>query len=88
MAGNASTEANAVFVGACLLTLLLVILCANVISSDPFAGEDLSTIDQTTQDGIETMRLAAESAETGQFDPEIAAATGITGLWHLLINIR
>ncbi|KAH7875127.1 uncharacterized protein C8R40DRAFT_1069625 [Lentinula edodes] len=62
--GTAVDEANAVFVGL-----------------DPFAGVDLSTVSSDTlvnitMDAINTMREAAESAETDDFDPQIDAATG------------
>lgn len=59
VAGNASAEANAVFV-------------------DPFANVDLATVDSQTLDNMQTMREAAESAETEGFDPAIAAASGAT----------
>ncbi|KII92159.1 hypothetical protein PLICRDRAFT_103415 [Plicaturopsis crispa FD-325 SS-3] len=49
---------------------------ANAVFVDPFQGQDLSTIDDTTAANIETMRQAAESAETDQFDPQIDAASG------------
>ncbi|KAJ3864393.1 hypothetical protein EV359DRAFT_81476 [Lentinula novae-zelandiae] len=46
------------------------------VGLDPFAGVDLSTISSDTLDAINTMREAAESAETDDFDPQIDAATG------------
>ncbi|KAJ3872713.1 MAG: hypothetical protein NXY57DRAFT_1019910 [Lentinula lateritia] len=49
---------------------------ANAVFVDPFAGVDLSTISSDTLDAINTMREAAESAETDDFDPQIDAATG------------
>ncbi|ORY33150.1 hypothetical protein BCR39DRAFT_586707 [Naematelia encephala] len=58
-AGDARTQANAVFV-------------------DPFAGCDLSTVDATSLSNIQTMREAAETAETARFDPAIDAASGDT----------
>lgn len=51
---------------------------------DPFDGVDLSTVDSTTLDAINTMREAAETAETAQFDPAIDAASGATGLSRYL----
>lgn len=57
VAGNAATEANAVFV-------------------DPFNGVDLATLDAQVAKDMETMRQAAEAAETDQFNPAIDAATG------------
>ncbi|KIK68861.1 hypothetical protein GYMLUDRAFT_152507, partial [Collybiopsis luxurians FD-317 M1] len=45
---------------------------ANAVFVDPFDGVDLAT------DAINTMREAAESAETDEFDPQIDAATGAT----------
>jgi len=49
---------------------------ANAVFVDPFANVDLSTVDDQTAADIETMRQAAESAETDQFDPAISAASG------------
>ncbi|KAJ4468290.1 hypothetical protein J3R30DRAFT_3715224 [Lentinula aciculospora] len=49
---------------------------ANAVFVDPFDGVDLSTISSDTLDAINTMREAAESAETDDFDPQIDAATG------------
>ena len=43
---------------------------------DPFKGQDLATVDATTLKNIETMRKAAESAETKNFNPAIKAASG------------
>ncbi|KAK0455407.1 uncharacterized protein EV420DRAFT_1272489, partial [Desarmillaria tabescens] len=57
VAGNASAEANAVFV-------------------DPFNNVDLATVDSQTLDDMQTMREAAESAETEDFNPAIDAASG------------
>lgn len=49
---------------------------ANAVFVDPFAGVDLATLDDSVADNIETMRQAAESAETDDFNPAIAAASG------------
>jgi len=49
---------------------------ANAVFVDPFAGQDLATVSAADLDAIQTMREAAESAETDDFDPQIAAATG------------
>jgi len=49
---------------------------ANAVFVDPFSGQDLATVSSTDLDAIQTMREAAESAETDDFDPQIAAATG------------
>ena len=46
---------------------------------DPFKNVDLTTIDSTTIDNLNTMREAAESAETDQFNSQIAAASGAAG---------
>lgn len=40
---------------------------------------DLSTVDSDTVETINTMREAAESAETDDFDPQIDAASGDAG---------
>ncbi|KZV99586.1 hypothetical protein EXIGLDRAFT_831333 [Exidia glandulosa HHB12029] len=42
----------------------------------PFANLDLATIPDDVQDAIETLREAAEDAETELFNPAIAAADG------------
>ena len=42
----------------------------------PFAGVNLATVDSATLDAVQTMREAAESAETDQFNPAIDAASG------------
>ena len=52
---------------------------ANAVFVDPFANVDLSTISSDVLDAIETMREAAEDAETAQFNPAIAAASGAAG---------
>ncbi|OSX66780.1 hypothetical protein POSPLADRAFT_1037719 [Postia placenta MAD-698-R-SB12] len=49
---------------------------ANAVFVDPFNGVDLSTVDSDTVETINTMREAAESAETDDFDPQIDAASG------------
>jgi len=49
---------------------------ANAVFIDPFTGIDLATVDATTLANIQTMREAAESAETDLFNPQIDAATG------------
>lgn len=49
------------------------------VRTDPFAGVDLATVDSTSLDNLQTMREAAESAETDDFDPQIDAASGATG---------
>ncbi|TFK54528.1 hypothetical protein OE88DRAFT_1655232 [Heliocybe sulcata] len=49
---------------------------ANAVFVDPFANVDLATVDDQTADDIETMRQAAESAETDDFNPAIEAADG------------
>lgn len=78
VAGQAEQEANAVFVGT--LREFRRGVDADVEFVDPFAGVDLSTVDSATLDAIDTMREAAESAETDQFDPQIAAASGAAGV--------
>jgi hypothetical protein len=57
------------------------VLCLNISLFvfhylDPFANVDLTTVSQDVIETINTMREAAESAETDQFDPEIDAASG------------
>lgn len=55
---------------------------------DPFKGQDLATVDATTLKNLDTMRKAAESAETEQFNPAIAKATGADGkLLSLLSDV-
>ncbi|KZV69384.1 hypothetical protein PENSPDRAFT_753454 [Peniophora sp. CONT] len=49
---------------------------ANAVFVDPFANTDLSTVSADVLDAIQTMREAAEDAETSQFNPAIAAASG------------
>jgi hypothetical protein len=44
--------------------------------TDPFKGVDLATVDSATIATMNTMREAAESAETDDFNPQIAAASG------------
>ncbi|KAJ7301920.1 hypothetical protein DFH08DRAFT_759904 [Mycena albidolilacea] len=48
---------------------------ANAVFVDPFPA-DLTTVDATSLDNLGTMREAAEDAETDQFNPQIAAASG------------
>ncbi|WVF65542.1 hypothetical protein IAT40_000270 [Kwoniella sp. CBS 6097] len=47
---------------------------ANALFVDPFAGCDLSTVDDASLQNIKTMREAAEDAETELFNPQIDAA--------------
>ena len=49
---------------------------ANAVFVDPFAGIDLATLDDSVADNVETMRKAAEAAETDEFNPAIDAASG------------
>ncbi|THG95556.1 hypothetical protein EW026_g6117 [Hermanssonia centrifuga] len=49
---------------------------AAAIFLDPFDGVDLATVDDDTQNAIQSMREAAEDAETDQFNPAIADASG------------
>lgn len=49
---------------------------ANAVFVDPFNGVDLATVDATTLKAVQTMREAAEDAETSQFNPAIEAASG------------
>ncbi|PBK73702.1 hypothetical protein ARMSODRAFT_646010 [Armillaria solidipes] len=49
---------------------------ANAVFVDPFDNVDLATVDSQTLDDMQTMREAAESAETDDFNPAIAAASG------------
>ncbi|KAI0328280.1 hypothetical protein GY45DRAFT_1372512 [Cubamyces sp. BRFM 1775] len=49
---------------------------ANAVFVDPLAGVDLSTLDDSVAENMETMREAAESAETDKFNPAIDAASG------------
>ena len=49
---------------------------ANAVFVTPFDGVDLSTVDSATLKAVQTMREAAESAETDDFDPQIDAASG------------
>ncbi|KAJ6449778.1 hypothetical protein C8R45DRAFT_917140 [Mycena sanguinolenta] len=48
---------------------------ANAVFVTPFPA-DLTTVDATSLDNLGTMREAAESAETDEFDPQIDAASG------------
>ncbi|KAF5376086.1 hypothetical protein D9615_007730 [Tricholomella constricta] len=49
---------------------------ANAIFVDPFDDVDLAILDDQIAKDMETMRKAAEAAETGDFNPAIAAASG------------
>lgn len=49
---------------------------ANAVFVDPFQGQDLATVSAADLASIQTMREAAESAETDDFNPQIAAAAG------------
>ncbi|KAI1792162.1 hypothetical protein LXA43DRAFT_888002 [Ganoderma leucocontextum] len=49
---------------------------ANAVFVDPFAGVDLATLDDSVAENMNTMREAAEDAETSLFDPAIDAASG------------
>lgn len=49
---------------------------ANAVFVDPLAGLDLATLDDSVADNMETMRKAAEAAETDDFNPAIDAASG------------
>ncbi|KAG5220081.1 small secreted protein [Salix suchowensis] len=53
---------------------------AKAVFVDPFEGVDLATVSDQTQNDVETMRKAAEAAETGQFNPAIDAADGAEAL--------
>jgi hypothetical protein len=45
----------------------------------PFAGQDLATVSAAELAAVQTMREAAEDAETEQFNSQIKAATGAAG---------
>jgi hypothetical protein len=60
-----------------------LIVCFHV---DPFNNVDLTTISSDTLDAIDTMREAAESAETDEFDPQIDAASGTSFRWSYANN--
>ena len=49
---------------------------ANAVFVDPFSGTDLSAVSSDVLDALKSMREAAEDAETAQFNPAIAAASG------------
>ena len=49
---------------------------ANAVFVDPFAGVDLATLDSSVASNMNTMREAAEDAETSLFNPAIDAASG------------
>lgn len=56
---------------------------ADAVFVTPFKGQDLSKVSQADRDAVETMREAAEQAETDQFNPQIDdakdKATGTLG---------
>jgi hypothetical protein len=58
------------------LPLALAERPAHLPHADPFAGTDLATIDSATLSALNTMREAAESAETDEFNTQIQAASG------------
>ncbi|KAI0750050.1 hypothetical protein C8Q80DRAFT_1102193 [Daedaleopsis nitida] len=49
---------------------------ANAVFVDPLAGLDLASLPDSVAANMETMREAAEDAETDQFNPAIDAASG------------
>ncbi|KAF9260378.1 hypothetical protein L218DRAFT_932714 [Marasmius fiardii PR-910] len=49
---------------------------AKAVCVDPFAGQDLATVDSASLKALKNMRSAAESAETELFNPAIEAASG------------
>ncbi|KAI5124530.1 hypothetical protein M0805_003054 [Coniferiporia weirii] len=49
---------------------------ANAVFVDPFAGTDLSTVSSDVLDAVNAMAKAAVAAESADFDPAIAAASG------------
>jgi len=49
---------------------------ANAVFVTPFSGQDLATVSSTSLANLQSMREAAESAETDDFDPQIDAASG------------
>ena len=49
---------------------------ADAIFVDPFDNVDLATLDDQVAKDMETMRKAAEAAETDKFNPAIEAAGG------------
>ncbi|KAF9059781.1 hypothetical protein BDP27DRAFT_1371143 [Rhodocollybia butyracea] len=75
--GTAVDQANAVFVGKSHVGQCHFFFAKCFL--EPFANVDLTTISADTLDAINSMRLAAESAETDEFDPQIDAASGATG---------
>ncbi|KAK0225701.1 hypothetical protein IW262DRAFT_1538873, partial [Armillaria fumosa] len=77
VAGKAAAEANAVFVGKSYVPIRWRRAALIIHTSpDPFDNVDLATVDSQTLDDMQTMREAAESAETEDFNPAIAAASG------------
>jgi hypothetical protein len=77
--GQAKEQADAVFTSEWYLTHGSRPFLKHNCYAAPFAGLDLATVDSATLDAINTMREAAESAETDQFDPQIDAASGAEG---------
>ena len=49
---------------------------ANAVFVDPFANTDLTAVSSDVLEALNNMREAAESAETDDFNPQIAAASG------------
>ena len=49
---------------------------ADAVFVTPLAGLDLASLDGSVAENMNTMREAAESAETDDFDPQIEAASG------------
>ena len=49
---------------------------ANAVFVDPLAGLDLASLPDSVAKNVETMRKAAEAAETDDFNPAIDAASG------------
>ncbi|KAG5653136.1 hypothetical protein H0H81_002128 [Sphagnurus paluster] len=74
VAGKAAAEANAVFVG--MLSSYKSHLGCPHRFPDPFNGVNLATVGDQVAKDVETMRQAAEAAETDKFNPAIKAATG------------
>lgn len=54
---------------------------------DMFNGTDLTTVDATSLENMNTMREAAEDAETDDFDPQIDAASGATGAYNTSVIV-
>ncbi|KAF9260326.1 hypothetical protein L218DRAFT_962646 [Marasmius fiardii PR-910] len=49
---------------------------AKAVCVDPFADQDLATVDSASLQALKNMRSAAENAETELFNPAIEAASG------------